>query len=139
MGSVNKNYFKVVQQLPANTFANDAAYDADSAEVDAKGFRWALFTLNIGATDVTSLDVKLQASATSGSGYADVTGATFTTIGATDDDSTQYILVDCQKIARYLILDYTQVGGTSSDAAADCVLFEPSDTASAGTPDSTTV
>lgn len=121
--TANKLLFSRTIALPATTYANTAAAVAAMVEVDGLGFRWALVTLNAGVVG-TSIDATLQASATSGSGYADITGADFTQVTAAGGGS---ILVDLQKVARYLLLDPTLVG--SCDFGVDIVLFEPADTA----------
>ena len=64
-----------------------------------------------GAGTLPTLAVKLQTSAASGSGYADVAGAAFT--GLTTGASQQKLVVDRGALKRYIRLDYT-IGGTSS-------------------------
>ena len=59
---------------------------ATSAEVDTNGFAYIDYTLAVGATTGAISVCKIQESDTSGSGFADITGATLSAFpGATDD------------------------------------------------------
>jgi hypothetical protein len=60
-----------------------------------------------------TLDVKLQESDASGSGYTDISGATFTQV--TDAASSQKISINTNDVKRYLRAVGT-IGGTSSPA-----------------------
>lgn len=118
----DKLHFSRTIALPAASYANTGAANTASVEVDGFGFRWALVTMNAGTVG-TSLDATLQASATSGSGHADITSADFTQLTGAGGGS---ILVDLKKVARYLQLDFT-LGGTCV-FGAEIVLFDPADT-----------
>lgn len=93
-----------------------------TTEVDTRGFEYAIFYIMLGATDIAMAVFKLQESSTSGSGFADVTGAIFGTSentggststlpSATDDDLIFAIEVDLRARKRYLDLSISSGDG----------------------------
>lgn len=123
---------KLVNLIPPVAIKDNASWT--TTEVDTKGYDYALFIVNLGATDIAIAALKLQESNTSGSGFADVTGAiygtstnlagsTSTLPAATDDDKVFAILVDLRKRSRYLDLVATAGNGTNGTFASGiCVL-----------------
>lgn len=126
MGSQNQLHTKTVVSIPAASYANTAAAAAATVAVDTRGFRWALVSWNASAVG-TTLDGTVQASAASGSGYADISGADFTQL---DGAGVATVLVDTKGTARYLKLDPTLSG--TCVFGATVTLYEPSDTANVG-------
>ena len=127
-----KEKAKKVLMLDPDQYATGSDLGSVSNEVDTFGYRYAEIIFAVGDTD-TSWAVQVQSSNTSGSGHADVTGATFT-MGATDDNTFKTGVIDLRTtsvsggVGRYLLLDGTSSGGANTDAAAFCLLWNPRDT-----------
>ncbi len=92
-------------------------------EVDTAGYAHVVINVMLGANDIAIAAFKLQESDTSGSGFADITGAIFGTSNndtgsastlpsATDDDKLFSIFVDLKGRKRYLDLVLTNGDGT---------------------------
>ncbi len=79
-----QQFMKVIQWIDpdAHAIAVDAA-DVDS-EIDTIGFRYALFIVNVGDSAGT-WTLQVEASPTTGGTFANVTGAVFSILVATDD------------------------------------------------------
>lgn len=128
---------KFVPVTNPGAIVDDASFT--TAEVDTLGYDYATFLIHIGATDIAMAALKLQESATSGSGMADITGANFsggtdidgntTTLPAADDDDTVFVLqLDLKARQRYLDLVATAGNGsTGTYASVLCVLSKAED------------
>ena len=81
----------------------DTPVAINGVEIDRRGYNSLVVTCMTGQTDgspsAQSHAFKVQASATSGSGYADVSGATAT---ITADSTGSEINLDLRNVARYL-------------------------------------
>jgi hypothetical protein len=89
-----------MEQLSQNAKLISAAWPqlknngaADAEAVDCKGASRATFVFMVGATD-TTVDAKLQEASASGGSYADISSASITQLGATDDEAIVAIEVD---------------------------------------------
>lgn len=96
---------------------------ATATEVDCEGAAYVEFVVQLGATDIAMTALKVQESDTSGSGFADISGATFdggTDVDgnalalpiATDDNQTCVFQVNLIGRKRYLKLVATFGNGT---------------------------
>lgn len=99
---------------------------ATTTEVDTvqSGVKYnrATFVIYIGALDIAVTTCKVQESDTSGSGFADITGATVS-ITDTDDNKIFVIDIDLRGRKRYLDLVLTLGNGTlGTYVSAHCVL-----------------
>jgi len=101
--------------------------------VDTLGFDsgWATISINVGAVTGSGaeLAVKLQESDASGSGYADITGATFTTIESDTAGTFNKVLTGSVQLngrKRYLRLALTETGTFSAPMSATAMLSGPS-------------
>ena len=96
---------KSVHMLDAASYG--AAAEAFSGEVDCKGFDELLVVINCGAFTATG-DVVFQAeeSDSSGSGFADISGAAIAEKVAADDQKTYLLRIDLRKRKRYIRVGY---------------------------------
>ena len=106
-----------------------------TTEVDSRGYEFGIFYVMLGASDIAMAVFKLQESSTSGSGFADVTGAiygtsentggsTSTLPSATDDGLIFAIECDLRARKRYLDLSITAGDGVvGTFAVAWCELW----------------
>jgi len=129
---------KLVAVATPAAIVDDAGFTTN--EVDTLGFEYAVFYVMLGASDITMAAFKLQESDTSGSGFADVTGAIFGTStntagsastlpSATDDGKIFAIEVDLRNRERYLDLVLTAGNGsTGTYACAWCELWRGKET-----------
>lgn len=105
---------KFVPVTPPGVIVDDSAFT--TAELDTKGFAYACILCSLGAMDIAMAALKLQESDTSGSGFADVTGAVggtdFTLPSATDDNKIVAFFVNL--IGRKRYLDLVATGGNGS-------------------------
>ena len=110
----------VVAIAPAAIIDNNSA---TAAEIDCKDYSYLEIPVQFGATDIAVTVLKLQESDTSGSGFADITGATFSggsnvdgvTLAlpsATDDGQPHVFQVNLVGRKRYLKLVCTFGDGT---------------------------
>ncbi|HXG66982.1 MAG TPA: hypothetical protein VNO70_17905 [Blastocatellia bacterium] len=117
---------KFVSVTPPEAIRDNSSWA--TAEIDTKGFDYATILVYLGATDIAMAALKLQESDTSGSGFADVSGADFsvspaTLPSATDDNKLFAIFVDLTKRKRYLDLVMTAGdGATGTFAVALAIL-----------------
>ncbi len=123
---------KVVPVVPPAAIVNNASFT--TAEVDTLGYRYATIIVNIGATDIAMTALKVQESSTSGSGFTDVSGATFdggtdierntTTLPSATSDGKCYLLqLELNGRKRYLDLVATAGNGSAGTyLSATCIL-----------------
>jgi hypothetical protein len=110
-----------------NTAPTTANLTVDLTAATVKGFNAVMIALHVGTITGTSIACKLQESASDFSG-SDVTGAAFTTITTSNDDTVRYILVDLQKITmRYIKLAFTFTAITVSPLSAEAIFFDAQD------------
>lgn len=113
---------KVVPVINPAAITNNTSFTA--AEVDTLGFAYATYYFYLGATDVALTALKLQETDTTGSGYADVSGAVFGTStnsagststlpSATDDNKLFAIRVDLRGRKRFQKPTVTIGNGTT--------------------------
>jgi hypothetical protein len=113
---------KIVAITPPGAIVDNAALTTTA--VDTLGFAWADIYIHLGATDVAMAALKLQESDASGSGFADITGADFSSgtlsdgtaaalPSATADNKFYAIRVDLRGRKRYLDLVATGGDGTA--------------------------
>ena len=101
-----------------------------TTEVDTKGCSAVHFLIQLGATDKAMAALKIQESETSGSGYADITGADFsvspaTVPSATDDNKNFCVTVNMTaNRKRYLELVATAGNGTAGTFLVCSVIKE---------------
>lgn len=119
---------KFVQVIAPVAIVDDASWTTN--EIDTLDFDYLTVVVNIGATDIAMAALKMQASDTSGSGFADVTGLDMdgdTDIdgnaaalpSATDDNNLVVFQVDLRtNNKRYWDLVATAGNGTSGTFAS---------------------
>ena len=84
---------------------------ATSIAVDSAGYTHATFELTVGATTGAISVFKVQSSTTSGGSYADVSGASLSTLpGATDDNKVYAIHVPLASANQFLKTVLTEDG-----------------------------
>jgi hypothetical protein len=125
--------FKMVSVTPPAAIVDNAAFT--TAEVDTKGFDYALFKVYIGAIDIAMAALQVTESDTSGSGHAAIAGTVFgtaadiegttTALPSADDDNTFVVIgIDLRGRKRYLDLNMTAGNGAAGTfAAAWCELY----------------
>jgi hypothetical protein len=87
-------------------------------EIDTLGFNYAQFILSVGATAGNISVFKIQESDTSGSGFADITGAAPASLPGTSDDNKRYAVnVNCGGVRKR----YMQVVLTEDNTGAALV------------------
>ena len=124
---------KFVNLIPPVAIKDNTAWV--TTEVDTLGYDYATFIVNLGASDIAVAALKLTESDTSGSGFADVTGAIYGTSAtiagstsalptATDDDDIFVIEVDLRGgRKRYMDVSATAGNGTTGTYASGiCIL-----------------
>ena len=80
-----RSHHKVVQALKADNYSTGTA---TSSEIDTAGFAEAVIIFDAGAVGASgTVDVTVQDSDTSGSGYGALSGAAFTQVISTNDDT----------------------------------------------------
>ena len=80
-----RSHHKVVQALKADNYSTGTA---TSSEIDTAGFAEAVIIFDAGTVGASgTVDVTVQDSDTSGSGYGALTGAAFTQVISTNDDT----------------------------------------------------
>lgn len=113
---------KFVQVVAPTAIVDDASWTTN--EIDTKDYDYATIVFSLGATDVAMTALKVQESDTSGSGFADISGATAdggvdidgaTTAlpSATDDNNLVVFQLDLKGRKRYLDLVATGGNGTT--------------------------
>ena len=98
------NFTRHVQMLKPQSAA--AAAEAFTSSIDCLGYRWAEIKLSTGTATGTIATSNIEESDSSGSGFADVTGANFPAITASNDDAAYVIKLDMTKRKRYLRVAY---------------------------------
>lgn len=123
---------KFVSVTPPAAIVDDASYT--TAAIDTLGYDYCTIVVQLGATDIAMVALKVQESDASGSGFADVSGLNFdgdadidsgvAALPAADDDNKFFVLeVDCRKRKRYLDLVATAGDGAAGTfMAAHAVL-----------------
>ena len=123
---------KFVQVIAPVAIVDDASWT--TLEVDTLDYDFANFVFNLCATDIAMAALKLQHSDTSGSGFADITGANCdggvdiegnaTALpSATDDGNLIVFQVDLRDKKRYLDLVATAGNcAAGTFASATCIL-----------------
>jgi hypothetical protein len=86
---------------------------ATCTEVDTKGFRGGAFIVQSGLIGANGVSLKWQESDTSGSGGADITGATHTALVDADDGINLVTFMDFRGRKRYITL-VAVVGSTNA-------------------------
>jgi hypothetical protein len=121
---------KFTQCVPAQSIAGGAS--VDGADVDAIGYRWMYFVVNLGSVAATGAgELKLQAGSVSGT-YADVAGATLA-IATDDDNSTKVIAVDLEaNTGPHYRLVATGGAGGATLVSADAICIWSKDTTAGG-------
>ena len=109
-----------------------------TVEIDTLGYNYATIIVNIGATDIAMAALKVQESDTSGSGFADISGAdcdggtdidgsTAALPSATDDNNVVVFQVNLRGRKRYLDLVATAGNGAAGTFASAVVVLSDSD------------
>lgn len=113
---------------------NNASFTTN--EVDTNGYNYATFIVQVGATDIAMSALKVQESDTSGSGFADISGADLSSgsdiegnatavPSSTDDDSIHVLQMSLTGRKRYLDLVATAGNGsTGTYLSAVCLLSQ---------------
>ena len=103
---------KVVQSIAPVAIVDNASWTFN--EIDCKDFDYLTVIFNIGATDIAVSALQLTESDTAGSGHANISGATFSTLpSATDDNTVWAIELDLRKRKRYIDATVTAGDGTA--------------------------
>lgn len=123
---------KFEQVIAPAAIVDDASFTTN--EIDTLDFDYATIVVSIGATDIAMTALKVQESDTSGSGFADISGADVSSAtdidgsatalpSATDDNNLVVIQLDLRGRKRYLDLVATAGNGsTGTYGSAICVL-----------------
>ena len=134
----------VHQSVDAMATGLTTTAEALGTGIDTTGFRSLLAILAVGAVTGTNetLDMKLQESSVVGSGYTDITGATFTQVTDTPSPVTDAQFIELDLLPRKaFIRGLGTIAGTTPVFPTNLifVLYNAVDSAYAGTADSTTV
>lgn len=115
----------------ATSTLKPAAYSAatnNGTAVDCLGYRRALVVFNAGTADASAeADVKIQSSDASGSGFADITGATFAQVTTANDDTIYVAEIQTENHKRYLRAVATCDGTNAVTLSVEIVLMDPID------------
>lgn len=109
---------------------------ATAIEIDTQGFAQMDIYVYLGVTDIALTALKLQSTDTTGSGYADLSGATFasTLPGATDDSKFAVFHVDLRGKQRFFkVIATVGNGSTGANLASWAVLSRKYKTPSSAT------
>ncbi len=92
-----------------------AAATVNGAEIDTKGWEWALFVINGGTNGSTADDVtfKIFSAPAAGGSYTLIAGTTITVLGA-DDDLEKSVQVNLDAVDTGAVLRVEIVGGTTA-------------------------
>lgn len=136
--AVSAQNVKLVRVTDPDVIKDNAAFVTE--EIDTLGFEYCQVYCYIGDTDIPMAVLKMQESATSGSGFADISGQVYGTStdtdgntsslpSATDDNSFVCFDIDLRNRERYLDLSATAGdGATGTYMTAWCVLSRGHDT-----------
>jgi hypothetical protein len=100
---------------------------ANGTAIDLAKFHQAMFLLLVGNTDAT-VDFKLQESASTSSGFTDISGKAVTTFAATDDNKQAIINLDSSEMGsskRYVRGVITAGSGTACVVGMVALGFSP--------------
>lgn len=86
--------------------------------IDTAGFNFAVGVFAVETTTGNLSVIKVQESDASGSGFADVSGLSFTALGATDDNKHVVGIIDLRDKKRYLRWVVTEDNTGTADAIA---------------------
>lgn len=137
---------KFLQVIAPAAIVDNASFT--TIEIDTIGYNYATIIFNLGATDIAMAALKVQESDTTGSGFADISGADLSSAtdidgaatalpSATDDGNVVVIQMDLRGRKRFLDLVATAGNGaTGTFGSAVCVLSQadvaPESVAAAG-------
>lgn len=109
---INTQTEKYVLVTPPAAIVDNAAFTTN--EIDTIGWDYITIIVAFGAMDIAMAALKVQESDTSGSGFADITGATFASAlpSATADNTMFAFYIDLRNRMRYL--DVVATGGDGS-------------------------
>jgi thiamine monophosphate kinase len=109
---------KFVNVTPPAAIVDNASYTTN--EIDTIGYDHCTILVSLGATDIAMAALKVQESDVSGSGFADITGATFASSlpSATDDNKIFAFYIDLRGRKRYLDMVATAGDGTAGTFAS---------------------
>jgi len=128
---------KFVSVTPPAAIVDDGSYT--TAEIDTKGFDYAVIYCYLGASDIAMTALAVTESDTSGSGHANVTGLIYGTStniagstsslpSATDDNKCFAFEIDLKGRKRYLDVTATAGDGSAGTfAALFCLLSRAED------------
>lgn len=135
MGSQQpRSGIKIVSALRPDDYGSTAPNATQCLNIDTLGFRWAVFSVDVGNVAGTSITAIVQQDDNSAmSSATSVTGATMTVWGNTSDNTQRSITIDLSKTERYLQLAFTYDTISASDVSAVCVLSGAHDSAYIGT------
>jgi hypothetical protein len=112
-------FVKAVMGIVAD---NHAAGTVNGAAIDRRGFEEALVVVNSGTNGTGgTVDLKIQESDVSGSGFADIDGAAFTQITEANDNTVYVGRLDLVGRKRYLRVVAT-VATAACDLGVDVIL-----------------
>lgn len=123
---------KVQPVIRPAAIVDDASFT--TVEIDTKGFDYVRVIVQIGATDVDMVALKMQESDTTGTGFTDVTGLVYGTSEniagstsalptATDDDKVYEFHINMLGRKRFLDLVATAGNGTTGTYASAIALL----------------
>ena len=130
--SVKLQECKVTRVIDPAAIKDNASWTTE--EIDTKGFDYAQIYVYLGASDIAVAALKVQESAASGSGFADVTGLIFgtstntagstSTLPSATDDSKFFVFdIDLRPRQRYLDLVATAGDGAAGTYAVAWVVL----------------
>lgn len=94
----------------------------NSSAIDTAGYHQAMVVFNAGTVGSSgTVDVKVQESDASGGTYTDVSGAAFTQVTASNDDTTYVGRVNLNGTKRFIRVVLT-VGTAACDAGASVIM-----------------
>lgn len=123
---------KFAQVIAPTAIVDNASWT--TVEIDTKGFNYATIIFNLGASDIAMTALKVQESDTSGSGFADISGAdadggtdidgnTAALPSATDDNNLIVFQIDLRGRKRYLDLVATAGNGSTGTYGSAVVVL----------------
>ncbi len=124
-----KNWLRFIQWVDPDAHASGVDIADVDTPIDTIGWRYAVVMVNVGDSAGTWA-IQVEASATSGGTYADVTGALIS-VSLTDDDARYLGVIDLHgaaaNLARFLQLNGTSATGII-DLGVNIVLVNPVNT-----------
>ncbi len=119
--SIEAQNVKVVRVTDPGAIVDNASFTTQ--EIDTNSYEYCQIYCYVGATDIAHVALKVQESATSGSGFADVSGLTFgsstNTDGATSTlpsstSDNEFFVFDIDLKARERYLDLVATAGNGA-------------------------